>query len=636
MRVFSKTLCVLVLAVIQGGLEIVGVQAQTHINISGVCTLRDRLNEGSCGGSESKREITLPSNVERRAGDFTGKPSACTCNAPFFNIWSACELFERRSSTLPVLKDWKANCTSAHVAFRNDVGGNLLGDIQVPKWAQTKTLADDTLFDVAGIVIATAKRPWSLLQIIAPLASALATLLFLSVVYITCARPGSTFTLFHRPHRLHFPGTASRVRSEEPKNDWVIDNDKERVDELTPFPATLHRALSDSFDSLPQPVAFKPNRHANVHVVPLPLANGGALGGAEEGEVQLTSRWSDSEHQGPTAIPNKPKKGGKSVLPNVFKGIPNPFKAKPVRVKPVAPRAGFRLDDYDASTDSMFSTPKRVTQDEEEDRRSVGSSLMRDVDEEQQERATLISREERTQNEVFLISKNGKDFSLSSKSGTVASRSVVTSNDEVNTSIGVVSPTASSLTNSWRASGNTQIPPVPQLPPQRLPPPPKVPPPRVRPTGSYDHFPLANVQEHPIPNRERSGSGSSSSTRTLPVLVNQTTGQAARPNLLHAPLRSVYESERYPSTDSLHQRSLSQTQAVPNVQAPAQHRRGLSEDDTASFYLQPQDSQANLPWMESSMQLRTGSKDNLHLRKSDPSMLFPAPVRAAGYSVGLR
>lgn len=74
-------------------------------------------------------------------------------NAPFFNIWSACELFERRSSTLPVLKDWKANCTSAHVAFRNDVGGNLLGDIQVPKWAQTKTLADDTLFDVAGIVI---------------------------------------------------------------------------------------------------------------------------------------------------------------------------------------------------------------------------------------------------------------------------------------------------------------------------------------------------------------------------------------------------------------------------------------------------------------------------------------------------
>ena len=181
-----------------------------------------------------------------------------------------------------------------------------------------------------------------------------------------------------------------------------------------------------------------------------------------------------------------------------------------------------------------------------------------------------------------------------------------------------------------------QIPPVPQLPPQKLPPPPKAPPPRVRPGVSYDQFPLANVPEDPPPNRERSGSGSSSSTRTLPVLVNQTTGQAARPNLLHAPLRTVYESERYPSTDSLHQRSLSQTETTPGVQAPIQHRRGLSEDDTASFYLQSQDSQTNLPRVESTMQLRTGTKDNLHLRRSDPSMLFPAPVRAAGYSIGLR
>ena len=83
----------------------------------------------------------------------TSSPLGFNSNVPFFNIWSACELFERRSNTLPVLRDWKANCTSADVAFRNDLGGNMLGDIQVPKWALTKTLADDTLFDVAGIVI---------------------------------------------------------------------------------------------------------------------------------------------------------------------------------------------------------------------------------------------------------------------------------------------------------------------------------------------------------------------------------------------------------------------------------------------------------------------------------------------------
>ncbi|KAJ3527889.1 hypothetical protein NMY22_g9611 [Coprinellus aureogranulatus] len=636
-----------------------GVEAQTKIRISGidgepVCSLRDRLNEGSCGATASRREILSLRNVAlgRRADDFVPTPSPCTCNTPFFNIWSACELFERRSNVLPLLKEWEANCTSANVAFTKSFGNNFIGDIEVPKWSRKDAAADNGLFDVAGIVLACAPNSWSIIQIVAPLASAVATLLIITLIYVSCVRWKPNFSTFFTCPRLHFL-RPSRVQREEPKNDWVIDTGKERLDDIaTPFPTTtvFQPRRSESFDeerAIPQPtVVFQPNRPAH-HVVPLPLSNAPVLVEEEDeemgvGELPLTSRWSDSEHQ--TPVRTKPRvtfnKPRVTFFPNVLKAIPNPFKAKPVRVEHVAPRPGFRVYDEDVGTESAYSSLNNSKKETDDDAKSVGSSLMRELNEDEVERVTLISSDQRRENDVFLISKTpGVDFSLSSKSGSVAGpRSVVTTSEGTNsTTVGVnfESPTASSLTHSWSASGNSQIPPVPQLPPPRLPPPPKAPPPRVKQTISFDRFPLANIQDEPPPKQQSSGSGSASNpTRTIPITVNQAAGQTARINLLHPPLRPIYELEKYPSTTSLHQRSFSQT--TPDVQAlqPTIHRRGASDpDDPLSYYLNPQDSQTSIPKLESTMQLRPGSKERLHSRKSDPSMLFPPSVRSAGITL---
>lgn len=242
------------------------------------------------------------------------------------------------------------------------------------------------------------------------------------------------------------------MQSEEPKDDWVID--KDRMDEATLFPVAAQHRHSESFTGvqiISQPI-FRPNRPVH-HVLPLSLS-APKDADLEEEEPPLISRWSDSEHQAPTPTPpiNKPKK---SLVPKIkFKGIPNPFRSKPVRVEHVPPRQGFQLDDYDVRTESIVT--RQRMHDEESDRKSVGSSVMRDMDEDRQERLTLISTEERRRNEVFLISKTGENFTLSSK--TAASQSVVTS-EQATTSIGmdIISPTASTLTHSWRASGSTQV-----------------------------------------------------------------------------------------------------------------------------------------------------------------------------------
>ncbi|KAJ2915284.1 hypothetical protein MD484_g5140, partial [Candolleomyces efflorescens] len=183
----------------------------------------------------------------------------------------------------------------------------------------------------------------------------------------------------------------------------------------------------------------------------------------------LTSKWSESGHitpplgkSGSAAPPRWAPPKAKWKLP-----FSNPFKTKPMRVQAVPPRAGFRLDDYDRNTESMLSgvVSKRSTISEGDEDSVFGgrtdSAIMNEASGgldnffgpsqnsrgggagDDEERATLISGEERTQNRVFLISKDGReDFSISgetSESGTNLSSTM---------SIGVVSPTASTVSSS--------------------------------------------------------------------------------------------------------------------------------------------------------------------------------------------
>ena len=71
---------------------------------------------------------------------------------PFFNIYSACSLFERRVATLPLLKDWKAECGKAERIFRVQTGP-VLGGVRLPAWAMVRPPRDDGVFDVEAVVL---------------------------------------------------------------------------------------------------------------------------------------------------------------------------------------------------------------------------------------------------------------------------------------------------------------------------------------------------------------------------------------------------------------------------------------------------------------------------------------------------
>lgn len=633
------------------------VHAQTKVPIRGVngetaCALRDQLNAASCGTVSRRRDIL--SDIDGRAETFTPAASSCTCNTPFFNIWSACGLFESRWSTLPTLKEWKVSCQNANVAYR-PVTADSIGSTKLPVWAHVKAPVDDATFDVAGVVLAATKQRWSVIQIVTPIISAVVILGAIGLFYLLFLRrrpDGSpSLRLFNKPARISHFLRPSRVRSEDPQGDWVIDRTEETL-EAKPFPTTRPSTGKQEGGSgieqqprsgTPQP-AFQPNRPGR-QALPRsePLSPQSSIkeedNGFDSAEPPVQSKWSDSEH--PSLAPwtspalMKPTKPG--LLPSVFKSIPNPFKGRPVRVQHVAPRAGFRLDDYDRRTESMLSRSAKSRADPEQ--WSVGASWVKDMDEDQVERATLISGEERENNNVFLISKNGRNFSLDSKSTRLPTptSTVAPSSARTDSNINVVSPTASSL--SWRTNFLSKAPPLPRLP---LPPPPRRPPPTSPPSVPYDstvRYPLANIPDKPVPDRKCSGSDdSSSSGKTLrPVAIDQTTGGPARPNLLLPPLRTVYESEQYPSTDSLHQPSHAHDHDAQdfdndflNLHPP---RRPQLLDDDMSFYLGSTESLGHVNGVVpgTTMHLRTGSVETLNPRRSDPVMLFPASVRSAGY-----
>ena len=93
--------------------------------------------------------------------------------------------------------------------------------------------------------------------------------------------------------------------------------------------------------------------------------------------------------------------------------------------------------------------------------------------------------------------------------------------------------------------------------------------------------------------------------------------------------RSSNQSFRSPALQ--HQRSISQSGLVGidevyhDPYAPTNHRRGLSADDAASFYLTPENT-AYPPSQGHQLSVET-----LIPRRTDPVMLFPGSVRGAGY-----
>lgn len=160
----------------------------------------------------------------------------------------------------------------------------------------------------------------------------------------------------------------------------------------------------------------------------------------------LRSHWSDSIHTPPSIMDDRrPLRSiwGENIARTV-KAVPGliskPWKPRPIRVAAVPARRGFRLDTHDRTFGlvSPGYTPTSANRfhetihedDEEQNNDADGHQRQQSIhDVDDDERMTLISEHDRTNNDVFLIPRNGTDFNTLRSSPTNSNIVVVSPSD---------------------------------------------------------------------------------------------------------------------------------------------------------------------------------------------------------------
>ena len=207
------------------------------------------------------------------------------------------------------------------------------------------------------------------------------------------------------------------VQQEEPESDWTIDRAEEPPQPQEEEFVFVH----------PQ----SPTSPMSLHNEP------------------LRSHWSDSIHAPPSIMDNRrPLRSiwGENIARRV-KAVPGlismPWKPRPIRVTAVPARRGFRVDTHDRTFGlvSPGYTPTSVhanrvhetihEDDEEQNNDANGHQRQQSIhDADDDERMTLISHHDRTDNDVFLISRNGADFNTLGSSPTNSNSVVVSPTDD--------------------------------------------------------------------------------------------------------------------------------------------------------------------------------------------------------------
>ncbi|TFK64846.1 hypothetical protein BDN72DRAFT_251245 [Pluteus cervinus] len=552
-------------------------------------------------------------------------PTQCTCNLVFFNLWSAC-ILSSSTSTLPQLDSWKTNCTTGSLSFFQAIPNGYQGGVQLPRWVDVPVRTDTQTFDVAAaITVADVPSPqWTTLQKVTPVIVGVSALIMVSCVFICWrrrSRPAKT-TLLGLKHSLPFVSKAHKVTERSRQADWDIEgSDKGHSDggsiRLEPSP------LKPTFVDLP----FKPSKDK-------PSAKSPMSRKSLWKRLQLLD-W----------------------LETGMNHVPLPWRRRPQAVKSMARSDRFRVDDVDAST--MSSSSRRATMQSsrkaasewsagqsgrrasmegtEYDGRSRGSRTR----EGRGERETLISHDERNRNSVFLISTvPGVDFSLESNAS-----------DQASAMLSPSSPprvTFQTPEPQHSASPRLRIPPAPQVPvplPPILSKPPKLqqpqpsrarasPPPLLADVPSVSEPGTYRSTPTPPPHRTRNSPPMPNGHRPFPIAPSLSS--SSRPNLPRPPL------PRIPSPPAF----------GPRARSPPPIINGFDSDDGGhlpSFfevpsppYLtdsdDPNQNHHHLSSMSSHSSLRSHirqpSNDSLIPHRLDPVMLFPGPVRSAGYAIG--
>ncbi|TFK44084.1 hypothetical protein BDQ12DRAFT_730192 [Crucibulum laeve] len=582
-------------------------------------------------------------------------PSLCTCNNVFFNLLSACS--KSRDVSLPDFNDWKGICQNFKIDLVQSyawVAG--YSNVDIPPWAYLPVPQNSTFNVQIAQEIAT-RGQWSKLQILLPVITAGGLLVCVGVAFLIYRWkriPGgvSKWPATLRHSRTNLPFSFPRTRSvhhANRSNTWTID---------TPPDATSNDYV---FVDVPSPTYQSQAGHDDVKIAS-PI----------QADVRETP-FAQTQDAARTSYGSEWRSTGTSSWRNLrAPSISLPWKKKLTQVKEVPLTRRFNVYEEDHSTEHTGSRPttanfsqshKTTTEnggdfsrhhgtiyEDEEDEGMVPSSQVPGTED---EHTSLISHQERRSNDVFLISRGGRDdFTIESGSSNPRS------------TIQVISPTATSQTHSVGSSAPIQphtptpaspprIPPVPPAPTQRAP----LPPVRPRRGRSPDIHPLAQSSQplhqspqptiHPLPTLPRS------------------------PPPLHAPLMHTRKpsdpirgprprSQRKPSDESLYTDHTSQSSMdhfamlspplrpgqLSDLQeelisrthtpqprdghiraSPALHPRLLDEANPLRRTPSPNGGS----YSNSRSHSRNVSTENIIPARSDPVMLFPGSVRAVGY-----
>ncbi|GLB45018.1 hypothetical protein LshimejAT787_1900960 [Lyophyllum shimeji] len=565
-------------------------------------------------------------------------------------MWSAC-LYSNGNNSLPLYKSWGTECQKHSQDLKDGYPKQWADKVAIPDWARiavpgnstfdidtalrSERLPAEIALETKFAVVARTPNPWGLPQIIVPIAAVLATLVLGSAIFafyrFRSGEKGFSWTLI--PVWL-CPRKPRVVRQASRSNTWSIDRN----------------------DSMDDYVMVNPEDEPRTSHVRFPSTEDVKFNDSPDAEYQLPLQTIWKKSQIAQQIRRLPDQ------------IPLPWKGRPIHITSQPPGKRFRVDSLNTSTESggaddpTFRTgtvegdagrPDTIVEAEEYPATSERNSMYED------EGTSLISHSERDSNRVFLISHRSGDFTLESGS----------SNQNSGTShqVKVVPPTP---TDSSRLSRNhgAECPSAqgplsrhPELPPAPKQPAP-LPPGQGPPASSPIQWTIEQVPQQAGPsNRDTPQPHAPEVVSTESLLL---TPRSLRHDLSpapqlddndplkrsHSPIRPMgarlLSSPRHIARQLSLEDGLSQNLSpsgqsmdsmytfgspsrTPRPPTPSSRNPTFSSDDVSSNF------EGSLVTPRLQQHSRRPSMESLIPARGDPVMLFPGPVRGAGYTIGL-
>ncbi|CAA7260768.1 unnamed protein product [Cyclocybe aegerita] len=421
-------------------------------------------------------------------------PTPCTCNVIFFNIWSACS-YSSGNNTLPLLNAWLAQCSSSSINLDQSSSRAESGSIGIttPAWAGADVPGNGAIdLQKAVVLVHEAPRPWSIIQIILPIATALATAV-LTIVFVKLF--GQRLPQFRwRWRRLL--DIFRPVPKVKPVDKGLLDNSWEIEPSGPPQPmgresfvvVDMPSPADTTGDTEP---AFRSVISSEPHAWSLEAQQGSLPSQSQDalpgGRVYPFGPSSAQQVQAQTLfapqpvrpVPERSSSGDSSNssgsgswrLPGSLRNmhIPVPWKRRPVPVRQVPPTRRWRVDGPDSSS-TEGSSNRHSASTQSGTRAGHGSRLSTGGV------STIEEHEE--EGSLYRHSDDGEDSSLiprqfhADRTSFLADRSSNTHSTSINSHIKIISPSVTTDSDTPRHTliGSSKTPFNISMPPPPIPP----------------------------------------------------------------------------------------------------------------------------------------------------------------------